>query len=411
MVELLAVALSSAINPVLTTGPDALEFNPAQLAYPERPGFTCRILDLAAGLENSSFSAAAYNRYTGAFLDDSAKAGILASIPAGGFRAGGHFAGNTAGFGYRCLAASVRVTADGGLVLPKDLFELALFGNELGREYRAEPLAGTTQLLLRTGIGGATALGSRVFLGGAAHYLRGLFCAQLVEASARFVTTPQAFTGEGRGLYRTATGGSGWAFDAGVAFQLGEWRASLAVLDFSPGINWTEGIEARQYAFRLESTNVFDLLRGQGWSDDFRQTPSAGFTTTLPMQMNTGLARNFGEKFSGCVTVRSYLRSGSGPWLRLRPAVAVEAWPRRWLAAGAGLWFEPGHGVGVELSGAAVWKHFSLTAGLANAGGLLMSARGVELRLGVGYGTAEAGRSRERPDVLNLRFGANQAKD
>jgi len=403
----LAAVLAGVLNPVLATGPDAIGFNPAQLAGPERPGFACRILDLEAGAENNAFSLAQYNRYTGAFLDEQAKADIVGSVPFAGFRGRGRLAANAAGFGYGCLAASVRTTAEGNVALPKDLFELVLFGNELGRVYRAQPLDGAAQVLFRAGVGGATALGRNLTLGGAAHFVRGLFCAELTEGWAYFLTTPEALVAEGKAEYRTAAGGSGWAFDAGATFRHKEWLMSLGVLDLSPGIRWTEGIEEGCYVLVLDSANAYQLSRGEGLTAGFSRGQAGGFTTFLPVQLNAGVGRRFREWLSGSFTVRSWWRMQPSLSLRVRPAIAAEVWPRYWLATGTTLSFEPGRGVGLGLVAAAVWRRFVVTAGMEDVAGLLMGARGIVLRFSVGYGTAAAGQGTSRPEVLRLKHGVN----
>jgi hypothetical protein len=130
---LLLLVITGIFNPVTAVGPDAMLVNPAQLAYPERPGFACRILGLEAEAGNNSFSIAQYNRYTGAFLGDSAKADILGSIPKSGLLLAGGAQAAGAEFGYGNFAASVRTAGSAEATLPRDAFDLALQGNELGR--------------------------------------------------------------------------------------------------------------------------------------------------------------------------------------------------------------------------------------------------------------------------------------
>lgn len=395
------------LNPVTITGPDALEFNPAQLAYPERTEIACRIIGLAAEFDNNSFSAASHNRYSGAYLDDAAKSAILGSIPAQGFRGNTRFESGVANFSYGCLAASLRITGEGTVTIPRDLFELLLFGNKLGRVYRAEPLDGSAQMLLRAGIAGASAVGHSLAVGAAAHYIRGLLCAELTEGSAYFLTTPDALIAQGKVAYRTATGGSGFAFDAGVAYWSGEWRASLSVLDFSPGIRWEEGIDEGYLKFSLDSANIWRLAQGTGARAEFERTPGKVFVTDLPLKLNLGLSRSFGDKLSGCFVIRSKLQRQSQATVGLQPAVSVDFWPRRWLAAGLGVSYETGRGIGVELSGLAVWRRFALRLGFEDIAGVLLGARGAGMQFSLSYGTLPRGISEKQPEVLRLTPGVN----
>ncbi|MEO0077656.1 MAG: DUF5723 family protein [candidate division WOR-3 bacterium] len=401
--------VSGLLNPVLASGPNAMEFNPAQLAYPERTGMACRILGVAGEVWNNSFSMAQYKRYNGAFLDERAKAEIVGSIPPTGFRAAGRFDARAVEFGYGCLAASIRTTGTGGLTLPKDVFELVLYGNELGRTYRAEPLNAEAQVLLQAGVAGATAVGRALTVGAAVRYLRGTFCAELTEGSGYFLTTPEALIADGQVAYHTATGGSGWAFDAGATCQLGEWRISVAALDLSPGIRWCEGVEEWRLVFALDSVNAYQLVRGGGARADFGRQPRDGFTTYTPVQVNLGLGRRFGERANGCITIRSLTRLQ--PEARLsttvRPAVAAELWPTHWLGTGAGLSYEHGRGVGLEISWTAVWRHLRLEAGLEDIAGPVMRARGAAARLSLYYTGLPAGTRTRRSDILRLVPGVN----
>lgn len=404
---LLPAMLCGTLNPVMITGPDAVGFNPAQLAYPERTEFACRVIGVTAEFDNNSFSTARYNRYRGAYLNDAAKSDILASIPARGFRGNTHLESEVANFGYGCLAATMRITGEGTIALPRDLFELMLLGNELGRVYRAEPLDGSAQILLRTGIAGGSAVGRSLAFGAAAHYIRGVFCAELTEGSAYFLTTPDAMVARGKVAYHTAKGGSGLAFDAGVAYWSKQWRASLSVLDLSPGIRWEEGVEEGYLKFSLDSTSLWRLAQGTGASVEFERTSGTVFITHLPLKLNIGLSRGFGDKLSGCLVIRSRLQKQPKAKVHMQPAVSVDFWPRHWLAVGLGTSYETGRGIGVELDGLIVWRRLAVRVGFADIAGVLWGARGAGIRLSLGYGTLPKGTGEKQPEILRLTPGVN----
>uniref|UniRef100_A0A7C4GHK3 DUF5723 domain-containing protein n=1 Tax=candidate division WOR-3 bacterium TaxID=2052148 RepID=A0A7C4GHK3_UNCW3 len=407
MVYALAVVLSGTLNPVLMTGPDALTFNPAQLAYPERAGLSCRILDFEAEVVNNSFSLAQYNRYTGAFLDDRAKADLLRAIPASGFCGRGRLEARTAQFGYGCLAMSVRTTAEFGAALPKDLFELTLRGNELGRTYRADPLDVGALMLLRTGIAGATAVGRNLSVGGAVHYLIGLSCFELTEGSAYFLTTPDALISQGRVGYRTAAGGEGLSFDIGVSHWSDRWRTSLAVLDLSPGVLWEDGIEDGLLTFELDTVSAYRLFKGEGACAVIDRGPGSKFLTPLPVRVNAGVARVLRENLTGCLTLRAVMNMHPAALLSVRPALSVEVWPSSWLGTSLRFSFETGNGLGLELGAVAVWRSLVLQVGFEDIGGLIMGARGAGMRISLGYRGFPAGTKRAKSDVLRLTPGVN----
>jgi hypothetical protein len=401
MSTLLLLVVTSIFNPVTAVGPDAMLVNPAQLAYPERPGFACRILGLDAEAGNNSFSIAQYNRYTGAFLGDAAKADILGSIPKSGLLLAGRAQAAGAEFGYGNFAASVRTTGSAEATLPRDAFDLVLQGNELGRTYSAAGTAARAQVLWRAGVGWATAIGRNFTVGLGAHRLQGLFYADLTEASASFLTTEQAFASSGRVAYRTASGGSGWAFDAGLAYVHDQWRFSLGCLDVGTGILWTEGVKQGVYTFALDTANLYQIVTQGKFKQQFNQADGGFFTTEVPVIVNLGVARRVYNWLNGSVLIQQRFRDGDlgKNW---SASAVCEMWPLRWLPVGLELGYRGWAGPTFGLDLGFIARRFAFTLGAKDLAGLLASAKGAELNLGIGFGTFYIERPATVPDTVHL---------
>ncbi len=391
----LVFLVTGVFNPVMSTGLDAVAVNPAQLGYPERPGFFCRVVDLGFRVDNNSFNLAQYNRYTGAYLDSAAKDEIIGSIPPSGF--GLRVSGDASAveFGYSNMVVSVRTEGFGQFVIPGEAFELALLGNEPGRRYRAEDVGAGGLVFLRAGVAAAGGIGSNVAVGLGAHYLRGLAYAELRQAEAQFLTTPTAFSADGVIGYRRATGGSGCAFDLGVAFWKNDWRFTLACLDIGPGITWTEGGEDGIYTFCLDSGNAYEIRSEKLFHHDFDCHPVFGFVTRLPVVVNLGVSHEFLNRLSAAVLFQERFgvsRDWGAGWLA---AGLVEARPWVWLPVGLDVSYGDPGGVTAGVGAGLTLGRLVLATRLGYVSGLLLNAKGVEFGLRISYVDSRRGKKLE----------------
>jgi hypothetical protein len=394
-------AVVAFFNPAAAVGPAAAAVNPAQLAYPERQGFAWQIVDVAAGFGNNSFSLSQYNRYNGAFLDDVAKQEILGSVPRCGVGASAAVGAAAATVGYGQFVLSNQLVGEAGACLPRDLVDLALSGNELGRTYSAGQLTGRTSAWVRSGMSMATGLGRNLRAGFGAHYLRGLFLAELTSADASLRTSPNAFISEGEMSYRVATSGSGWSVDVGLAYVRDRWRVSLGCLDLGPGIVWTGNCSEGTYAYEVDSANAWQLLRGSRFRYSAERDAGASFTTAVPATLNLGAAYcplgwvSCGGLVSGRLGVE-----GEG-W----SAVGYgEAWPLGWLPVGASVGYRSGAGLVVGAGAGLVWRALAIRAEVGSEAGLLLGAKGVNGRLGLSIGGFYNPWSAARDDTLRIRY-------
>ncbi|MEO0079257.1 MAG: DUF5723 family protein [candidate division WOR-3 bacterium] len=406
------MTITTLVNPVLSSGPEGMQFNPAQLAYSERPGFCCKILDVGLGFDNNSFTFSQYNRYTGAYLDDQAKADILGSIPRSGVNLRLAGAGRAAEFGYQTFAANIQTTCRAEVDIPRDVFELLLSGNKLDRQYSARGARAEAEVLFRSGVGAGTAVGRDFALGMAVHYLRGLFRAELTECEVQFLTTNEKLFTNGRVGYRMATGGSGISFDAGVAWWSDRpedpndrwwkgWWLSLACLDISPGILWTDGTEQGVLCFRLDSANAYEISRGERFSHREELVAGEPFKTMVPMRVNLGLGSRLKEWLNNALLVQPVLDVSPFALREFRCGVLSELWLREWLPIGCEVAYQKGRGAVIGVDGALIMGKLTFVLGMSDVTGLFLAAKGAELRLSIAYGAFNERKKKERPFYMH----------
>ena len=398
------LALAGVFNPVSMTGPDALRVNPAQLAFVERPGFSCRFLDLDLSAGNNAFSFAQYNRYTGAFLDQKSKDDILGSIPGAGLGIAGSASASGVEFGFGNFAASVRTVGQGELSLPKDLFDLALYGNQLGRVYELVEPKARAQALLRAGAGVGSAFGEHFAVGVAAYYLRGLAYADVSEARGYFVTTETALAGEGLVAYRKASGGSGYSFDAGCAWWDKSWRVSLAVLDLGPGVTWVDGLEQGEFRFVLDSANAYQLKTEDRLSYGFETGAAAPFTSVQPWRGRLGISNDPLRWLSTGLSIECGVDPELFELEHWQAGLVAEFRPLTWLPLAAEVEYDSEDKWCLGADAGLALGRFQMLARFGFMSGVWDRAKGVTLGLGIGYCRAY---QHTEPEHFRIQYGVN----
>lgn len=406
MILTVLLVTTGALNPVFSVGSDALCFNPAQLALGNHTKLSCRMLSLAGMVHNNSFSIAQYNRYTGAFLNDEMKRDILRSIPPAGFTAHAEGTVGAAECAVGSCAVVLRTEGEAIVRLPRELFEVALRGNELGRVYTAEAKA-RTQVVTRAGIGFGTGIGRNLAVGVTGHAIRGLYCAELTHMRAEVAAMPYTLTTDVSGIYHLARGGRGWAFDIGIVWRSSGWLVSGAVMDINPGIEWTEGVEEVKYRVRLDSATVYDVISGYRSVGYSSEVTNGRFTTYLPMRVNLGIGRVVSELVNTSLLFTPQCDLGPFNIRKWEILLFTEVRPLRWLPVASSFSFGPSTGFAAGLDAALLLGRLVVRIGTEDIGGLIMGAKGVGFRLELGYGTFPTGRDSRMKNTLRLSAGYN----
>ncbi|MFH1374132.1 MAG: hypothetical protein ABII79_10080 [bacterium] len=108
-------------------------------------------------------------------------------------------------------------------------------------------------------------------------------------------TYETGFSGDGRLIAQTATGGSGYALDVGAAARINNnYTVGISIKNFLSTLKWTQQTEEHGYLFSFDTVTVDNMSDDYVVSDDYTEDIPA-FSTTLPSVMNVGLANTSGS--------------------------------------------------------------------------------------------------------------------
>ncbi len=122
-------------NLVGSRGVDGALANPANLGLSGNRGLGIKLFYFGTTAGNNSFSLNDYNRVSGDTLDDLEKNQLLNAIPNSGFAANTSIDALLFGLSTGRMALAVNLKSAERICLPRDLFDLVLFGNQLDRTY------------------------------------------------------------------------------------------------------------------------------------------------------------------------------------------------------------------------------------------------------------------------------------
>ncbi len=370
-----------------------LNWNPAVLGQSREFRWSLELPSLAAGVANNAFSVAYWNDHIAGdrFFTDADKADILDQIPDDGWRADVQGSVPLFGLTYNRFGVHATIETAASATAPREIIQLALYGNEIDRPYLMGDLAGDEQTFADYSAGFGYDFEQNwfrsLYFGAGFHFYHGLYLSKVVRSDGEFLTTDSTLTGSGVVHHVSSSIGDGVSFDLGtVAVLNGQWRVGLALRQIGARMTWQVD-DNRRVSFYTDSTGVIvdslnnrDYLeRAMHWQDT---TYSGGAVETqLPMiiQLNGRFTPHKDWAVLGDVSIRTRA-SVKGP-AGLDAAVAGEYYATPWLivqgGVGAGnLWgFHTGLGAGLR------FRRYELDVGGAWNGGLFDSARGLAVGL------------------------------
>ena len=388
-----ALALGQAYT-ALARGPEAVFWNPANLALRGEPKLKWELLGAGLALiaENNSFSTRTYNQsFTDATrrIEPAEKEQLLKDIPANGLRfnvdlvpflsAGVPVNGGiTFPLGKETQAAvttSLAFGAEGEV--PKDMFELMLFGNEFDRRYDIAKWDGSSWLVGGVSFAAAKpwmpdplAPHLREFTVGGTLKISGGAYGEIIRSDGSLISRLQGTDLDAFALVQRS-GGIGLGVDFGVAGVTPDGRTtfSAGMLNLVDYVRW--GIESRQdsvyarvtnlRATRLLEADLRDVLDnedldGDGDPDFHEKLGEDGFSRSLPAMLRAGVAHrpvprvtlvaNYDQAFSSGFGVSPVPRISTGaeyrpvPWFPTRIGLSIGGGSS---STGVGFAFGPFH--------------------------------------------------------------------
>ncbi len=324
-----ASALGGAYS-MRASGPEAALWNPATLALPEHPSFALTLGSVSANAATNGLSLGLYNKVNGQFLDDALKQDVLAAIPTDGLRLDADGEGQALGFSIGSFALTSHVAGFGNAALPKDLADLALYGNALDRTYSFDGTDGNG--LAYGGVVAAYALRlpagksmKALSLGASFEDILIAKHATVMHATGAIATTSSAFLGNGVIDARVGETGKGYTASIGLAGEtLKGTRFGVSVSGFG-SLHFTEGTDYHNTVsattVTLDDASGADFVTSQSDS-----TPSPEYDVQLPTTVRGGVSRRLGP-LAVSADLAYVVRSSVGVRTGSDIAVGAELWP------------------------------------------------------------------------------------
>ena len=274
---------------------DAALVNPANLALDGNHACAVKLVGMTAQAGYAGLNLTDLRHFVDSDLNDEQKAALVASLK--GDEVAVDADGNLESIGVSMHGFAITT---GTLALvdaraPRDLVELLLDENELGRTYNFAGTGGSSAILSTITGSGARKLkvGSlaELSVGAAFHYYKGWQYNEVESASGSVTLDITDLDTSGEIVTRSAQDGTGFGIDLGVAGRRGEHLAFGVVLQNLGGkVRW-HNAERSTLNFNADSLTVQQILNGEDVVEALEDTePTPDFDTTLPASARLGVA-------------------------------------------------------------------------------------------------------------------------
>jgi hypothetical protein len=245
-------------------GHEAIFANPANLGLPDSPGWSVAALQVTTGgvLDGLSFSDLSSLVRFGD-LSDSERDRLFEDVPAGGLDVDYDVRVALGSLQYGHAALGISYNTVGGHALSRDLIELFLYGYEEGRtDYQVENTDGRRATYWDVALGYGAAAGP-IALGITGHYLRGTSLGRSHALAPRIDLIAEDIEVGYAGI--RSDGGSGVAFDLGVAYQpIPSLTLGGTVANAYARIDWSDELLLKSLVLNrqdLEGSEPLNLVR------------------------------------------------------------------------------------------------------------------------------------------------------
>jgi hypothetical protein len=372
---------------------EAPYWNPANLGLSDGRKWTLGFFNAGASIKNNSVTVSEYNRYTGKLLDDEDEDVLVNSIPEQGFTLDAGFEAAPFNLSVGKFALTQRVWGSGGINVDKDAMRLLILGNAVLREVEISESKGESYVFADAAISYGHPVmkwaGGEMTAGASFHYLRGLAYGRVLETAGGVITTDTSLEGSGFMRFHTSYGGSGFAFDVGIAGRFNEnWFFSAGWDNLLSKVKWHQDNEERIIYFVMEPITAADLLI-EGRSDSLVTEGDTAyhvsdFSNHLPPSLTMGIAKKSGQ-ITWAVDWQQATYSGPGVNVNPRLAGGIEYNPWRFLPLRAGLGFGGGQGALYSLGFGLIGGVYHFDLGIANSGSPIpANSKGIRLATSMG---------------------------
>ena len=369
----------------LARGPEAVFWNPANLAIGGDTGLQWNLVGLGASLvtENNSFSVGDYNdNFTddGHLITDKVKRGLLSDIPGDGLKlnvdvepSGALLVPINGGVAFSLpgqmrSAVALGFTAGFEGEIPKDMVDLLLFGNEFNRQYDIAKWDGSGWAVGSLNWAVAKPLMPTALAPHLSEFAAGATAKLMFGAYAETLRSDGGFISRIDGADLDAYiltqygGGTGFGLDLGVAGVLKDKKTSFSVgllnlLDTMSWGNSTQQDSIFASARDLKATDFLDvkgsienILNKENVPDDcdeevpgdcdadfHKEVGEESFSRSLPAMLRIGVAHQLDERLTLAGNWDQAFSEGFGTSTTPRLSVGAEYRLVEWLPARFGL--------------------------------------------------------------------------
>jgi hypothetical protein len=325
---------------------DGADINPS--LYAMRGVSRVDFISARASAGNNAFSLGDYSLYNGDFLTDADKAKIMESVPESGVDTRAYASLGTAAVMRGGLYVAAAGRAGQNSSMPRDVLDLALYGNEIGRTYCMDGASGEALALADITLGYSRPIdfsGREFFAGARLHILKGLAYGGVVRAGGSLHTEVESLSGDGEIVTRTAKGGTGYSLDIGACHRTySHIVISAYILNALSLIRWTSG--CREDVNTLIAENVtFGAASADSLLEDFHDSRDlSGFSTSLAPVLGIGVEKDLRWAYLSVLYTQG-IRQGAFATGRPRLSVAGIWESLGFMDLGAGLAYEAGFGI------------------------------------------------------------------
>ncbi len=311
----------------LASGVEAARYNPANLGLSDHRQTGLQLLGIGANISNNSFSLGDYNKYTGAYLSAEDKSDILDKIPSEGLKLSAEVEASALSFSTGSWALTVEAVGLADANMSRDLFDLILNGNTVGRTINLNGSYSDAVSYGAVGLSYGTTvyrIGTRqVAVGATVKYLRGVAFERVSDLQGFMTTNATSFSGNGHMTARIAQGGAGYALDLGAALRLNsDYTVGLQLSNFLSHLNWNKKTEEHRFEFTIDSTST-DIMQDNYFSSADTTAAISAFSSNLPTNMTIGVAHTTG-KLLWAVDVQQGFRRAAGSSKNPRLSAGLE---------------------------------------------------------------------------------------
>jgi hypothetical protein len=325
------------------------------------------------------------------YLTENDKNEILDRIPDDGLEITTQSSIPIAGMTYNKMGANITLENALRAKATKELFELALLGNELNRVYDLSDFEGEQYKLLDFSVGFVYEFQQEqipgLYAGAGFHFYYGLEYDALAEAEGNFMVTDSLITGYSI-LHRVhGNRGDGVGFDlGGMAVLNDKWQVGLSLRQIGGVISWD--IDKNEWnTFRADSNGIIiDSLDEEDYVEralhvDDVTYPGGTHQSQLPPIVEASAHYKLSSKSALMSMIRYRTLTSAQGETGVETGIGSEYRAKSWLPLSAGVSIGGPHGWQIGIGGGVSFKNYELRLGWTWNRGLFNSARGISVGL------------------------------